>query len=61
LGPALPGPRLALGHAYECPSQSVTWRLDCSQEETGQTSRGAWVVRPNEGTQAPRVPTWFFS
>jgi len=56
-GPALPGPRLALGHASECPSQIATWRLDCSHEEAGQAPRGAWVVRPQEGTQAPCVPT----
>jgi len=24
LGPTLPGSRLALGHAWQCPSQSVT-------------------------------------
>jgi len=59
--PALPGPRLALGHACECPSQSTTWRLDCSQKEASQVPRGVWVVRPQEGTQASRVPTWFFS
>jgi len=46
-----------LGHAYECPSQSATWRLDCSQEEAAQAPRGTWVVRPQEGTQAPCVPT----
>jgi len=61
LGPALLGPRLALGHACECPCQSTTWRLDRSQEEAGQAPRGTWVVCPQEGTHAPRVPTWFFS
>jgi len=50
-----------LSHACECPSQSATWRLDRSQEETSQTARDTWVVRPPEGTQAPRVPPWFFS
>jgi len=38
--PALLGPRLALGHACECPSQSTTWRLDCSQKEASQVPRG---------------------
>jgi len=45
LGPALPGPGLAVGHAWQCSHQSATWRLDCSTEEA---------------SQAPRVPIWFF-
>jgi len=35
--------------------------LDCSQEEAGQAPRGACAVHSQEGTQAPRVPTRFFS
>jgi len=50
LGPALPGPRLALGHAWQCPSQSATWRLDCSAKEANQAPRGAWAICPQEGT-----------
>jgi len=61
LGPALPSPRLDLGHACECLSQSATRRLDCSQEETGQAPRGACAVRSQEWTQASRVPMLFFS
>jgi len=61
LGPALPGLRLAVGQAWQFPRQSAIWRLDCSVEETGQVPSGTWVVRPQEGTQAPSVPTWFFS
>jgi len=34
--------------------------LDCSTEEACQAPRGAWTVRPQEGTQTQRVPTWFF-
>jgi len=43
------------------PSQSTTWRLDCNQEEAGQAPRGTCAARPQGGTQAPRVPTRFFS
>ena len=43
LGPALPGPRLALGHAWHCQRQSATSRLDCSVEEAGQAPRRAWA------------------
>jgi len=41
LGPALPGPWLALGHAWQDPSQSATWRLDYIAEEANQAQRGA--------------------
>jgi len=60
LGPALQDPRLALGLACECPSQSATWHLDYNQEKAAQAPRGSWVVRPQEGTQASYVPMWFF-
>jgi len=46
LSPALPSPRPTLGHAYECPGQSATRRLDCSQEKAGQAPRDAWTVCP---------------
>jgi len=49
LGPVLPSPRLAFGHACECPSQSATWCLDYSQEETVQAPRDAFAIRPYEG------------
>jgi len=58
---ALPSPRPTLGHASECPGQRATWRLDCSQEKTGQAPRGAWTVCPQEKTQAPCVLTRLFS
>jgi hypothetical protein len=44
MGPVLPSPRLALGHAWQCPSQSATWRLDCSAGEACQAPRGAWAA-----------------
>ena len=54
LGSALSGPTLTV------PKPSANWRLDCSAEEAGQAPHRTWVVRPHEGIQAPRVPTWFF-
>jgi hypothetical protein len=61
LGPPMPSPRLVLGHAWQRPRQSATWRLDFSVEKAGQAPHRAWAMRPKDGTQAPRVRTAFFS
>jgi len=57
MGPVLPGSRLALGHTWQCPSQSATWHLDCNAEEACQAPRGAWAaaLRREPKRHAPNV------
>jgi hypothetical protein len=59
-GPTLLDPRLAMGHAWQCPSQSATWRLDCSVEEAGHAPLGTWFVRPQEENLSATCPNVVF-
>ena len=58
LGLALSGPKLALGHACECPSQTATWHLDYSQEEAAQASCSAWAAPKRKQTKRQMVLCW---